>query len=104
MSAEPAGIEANARDPPGDQACVLPCCDAPAPSTAAAEQEVARLSTGGANVVVDCMASVLGDLKSNRQTGLLLAYHGSIDRISMRRNVLDLERDNITTAQFAVDG
>src|ERR1700692_1922979 len=103
MRAEPAGIKTNARDRSGNQAGVLPCCDAPASSTAAAEQEVARFSTGGADVVVDRLAGVFGDLESNRQAGLLLADRGSVDRISMRGNVLDLDRDDIATAQLAVD-
>jgi len=103
MRAEPAGIKANARDPSGNQTGVLPCCDAPASSTAAAEQEVARFSTGGADVVVDRLPSVLGDLESNRQAGLLLADRCTVDRISMRRYVLDLERDDIAPTQLAID-
>src|ERR1700730_6026391 len=103
MGAESAGIKANARDPSGDQAGILPCRDAPASSTAAAEQEVSRFSTGGADVVVDCLAGMLGDLESNRQPGLLLADRCTGGRISMRRNVLDLERDDIATTQLAVD-
>ena len=75
----------------------------PPPSTAAPEQEVARFSTGGTDVGVDRLPSVLGDLESNRQAGLLLADRCSVDRISMRRNVLDFERHNIATAQLAVD-
>ena len=82
---------------PANQAGVLPCCDAPASSTPAAKQEVARFSTGGADVVVDRLPSVIGDLESNRQAGLLLADRCSVDRISMRGNILDLERDDIAT-------
>jgi hypothetical protein len=81
----------------------LPCCDAPASSTAAPEQEVARFSTGGTDVVVDRLAGVLGDLESNRQAGLILTDCCSIDRISMRSKVLDFERHNIQNAQLAVD-
>ena len=46
---------------------------------------------------------MLGHLESNRPAGLLLADRCTVDRMSMRRNVLDLDRDDIAPAQLAVD-
>ena len=60
--------------------------------------------TGSTDVVVDSLPSVLGDLESNRQSGFLLADRCSLDRMSVRCNILNLKGDNVAAAQLAVDG
>jgi hypothetical protein len=46
----------------------------------------------------------LGQLELHRATCLLLPDCSPVCRIATRRNVIDLERDDIATAQLAVDG
>ena len=55
-------------------------------------------------VVVDRLAGLLGQFEPDRLPGLLLPHRRPIDRIPVRCNVLDLERDDIAAAQLAVDG
>jgi len=49
------------------------------------------------------MITLLGHLKPNGLSGLLLPDRRPIHGVSTRCNILDLESDDITTAQFAVD-
>src|SRR5215217_6523996 len=104
MGAELAGVEPDAVDPIGNETSVPPCRHAPARHTAAAEQEFARLPACSTDVIVDRLPGLLGHLESNRLARLLLADRCSIDRISVRGNVLNFESYNIATAQLAVDG
>ena len=104
MRTELVGIETDARDPSGDEAGVLPCRDALTTSAAAAKQAVTSLPARSADVVIDRLSGVLGHLKANRQASLLLADHCSVDRISVRRDVFNLEGDDVATAQLAIDG
>ena len=68
------------------------------------EQEFARLLAGSTDVVINRLPGLLGHLEANRLTGLLLPDRGPIEGVSTGGNILDLERDNIATTQFAIDG
>ena len=68
------------------------------------EQELARLLVGSTDVVINRLPGLLGHLEANRLTGLLLPDRGPIEGVSTGGNILDLESDNIATAQFAIDG
>jgi hypothetical protein len=46
----------------------------------------------------------LRQLKSNRPARLLLTNIGAVNRVTLGRNVIDAEGDEIAAAQFAVDG
>jgi hypothetical protein len=104
VRAEQAGIEPNASDPPGNETCVLPCRDTAARPGPRAEQEFPRLLAGCPDVIVDRLPGLLRHLEPNRVAGLSLADSHPVHGISVRGNVLDLESDDIATAQFAVDG
>jgi hypothetical protein len=57
-----------------------------------------------AEVPVDRLPRLLGDLEPDRPTGLPLADCRAIDRVAVRRNILDPQSDHVTTAKLAVDG
>ncbi len=54
-------------------------------------------------VVINRLAGLFGHLEPNRLAGLPLPDRRSIDGVSTWGNILDLESDDVTTAQFAVD-
>jgi hypothetical protein len=68
---------------------------------AAGEQELSELLACGLNVFIDGLASLLSQFESNRLTRLSLTNSRALDCISVRCNVLDLQGDNIATAQLA---
>jgi hypothetical protein len=104
MRAEQASIQSNTSYLLRDEACVLPGCHAPLAAALAAEQEMAWPSACNANVVVDCLPRLLCHFEANRLSRFLLSDRCPINGGSMGGNVFDLERDDIATAQLAVDG
>jgi hypothetical protein len=68
------------------------------------EQEFARLLAFGTDVVINRLPGLLGHLEPNQLAGLLLPDSCPIEGVSTGGNILDLEGDNIATAQFAIDG
>jgi hypothetical protein len=62
------------------------------------EQELAGLLPGSMDVIVNRLSGLLGHLEPNWLAGLLLANRRSVEGISIGRNILDFEGDNITTA------
>src|SRR5258708_40165836 len=68
------------------------------------EQEFAGLSVCRTDVVINRLPGLFGDLESHRLPSLLLAHRRALNGVSVRGNVLDLEGDDIATAQLAVDG
>src|SRR5262245_16263066 len=69
-------------------------------SRAAAEKEIARLLTRGSDVTVDRFSGLLRLLEPDRLAGLLLAHGRTIDGVTMRRNVLHLQADNVTASEL----
>jgi hypothetical protein len=65
------------------------------PTATAAEEELARLLTGGSDVTVDRFSGLLRHLKPNRLAGFLLAHRCAVDSVTMRRNVLDPQADYV---------
>src|SRR5215217_1133612 len=104
MRAELAGVEPDASNPVGDKARVLPCRHALVRRSPAAEQEFAWPLARSAKMLVNRLPGLLGHLEPDRLARLLLAHSRSIDGISVRGNVLHLERDDIAAAQLAIDG
>jgi hypothetical protein len=96
-------IQANARNPTRDKASVLTCRQRPVVAHVAGEQELTRPFSSDTDVRVDSLPRLLGQLESNRSAGLLLANGRTIDHMSTRRNIFDLQTDEITAAQLAVD-
>jgi hypothetical protein len=73
------------------------------PTTAATEEELARLFTGGSDVTVDRLTGLLRHLKPDGLAGLLLAYARTIDGMTMRSNVLHPQADDVASSELAVD-
>jgi hypothetical protein len=90
-------------DPAGDEPSVLPRREAPGWTTSASEQELARLLAADPYIVVDRLARLFRQFEPDRLSGLPLSHRCPIDRIPVRCDVLDLQRDDIAAAQLAVD-
>jgi hypothetical protein len=54
-------------------------------------------------VLVEGLSRLIRELKPHRQASLPLAHSCAIERVAIRRHVLDANSYDVTTAQFAVD-
>ena len=72
--------------------------------TAGCEQKLTRRLSGRPDVVIYRLAGLFRQFKPNGSPGLSLAHGCPVGTIAIRSNVLDLEGDDITASQFAVDG
>src|SRR5262252_19471 len=70
---------------------------------AAREQKVAGLLACRLEIVVDGLPRLIRQLELDRSARLPLADRRAVDRVAVRRNVLDLDGDNVAAAQLAVD-
>ena len=104
MGTKRTGIESNATDPIGHQTRVLTRRHALSRPPLPAEEEFAWFLAGGSQVVVNGLPGLLGDFEPDRNAGLFLPDGGAVDGVSMGRDVVDLERHDITASQLAVDG
>jgi hypothetical protein len=68
------------------------------------KKEFPTLPVCHAEVFIDSLPGLFGDLEPHRPAGLLLADRRTLNGVSVRGNVLDFESNDIATAQFAVDG
>src|ERR1700724_1695965 len=103
MGPEKVWVKADASNPFGDKPRVLPRRDTPSRTTTAGEHKFAGLLGGGPQVIVDSLAGLLCQLEPNGLPGLLLSDRGPIDCVSIWRNILDLEGNDIAATQLAVD-
>jgi hypothetical protein len=101
VGAEQRWVEADAGDPLGEQAGILPGREAAVFATAAIEQEIAGTLPGCRKALVDRLARLFGDLEPDRRTGFALPYGRAIDGIAVRSDVLDLEAHHVAPAQLA---
>ena len=76
---------------------------APLPSTAG-EKIIAGCSSHRAEVVIDGLPGLFGQLEPNRATGLPLPDGCPVECIAMRSDIGHSQADDIASAQFAVDG
>ena len=70
---------------------------------AACKQELAGPFAVCRKVLINSVASLLSDLELHRTACLALADRGSIERLAMRRHIIDHQPHEITSAQLAVD-
>jgi hypothetical protein len=103
VGAEQRRVEADAGDPPRQQASILAGREAAPIPAAAMEQKVAETLPGRRDVVVERLARLLGDLEPDRKTGLVLPNDRTVDGIAMWRDVLDPEAHYVAAAQLAID-
>jgi hypothetical protein len=55
-------------------------------------------------VVVDSLTGLIRQLELDWSPGLLLPHRGTVHRITVRGNVLDLDSHDIAAAKLAIDG
>jgi hypothetical protein len=101
VGTEQVRVQADACDPLGNETRVLPRRLALTLAASADEQEFAHLLASQADVVVNRLPSLLGQLEADRPTGLPLSHGRLIGSVAVRGNVFD--GDDIATAQLAVD-
>jgi hypothetical protein len=65
---------------------------------------IARRLPGGSYVIVDRLTGLLRHLKPDGLAGLLLADGRTIDKVTMRSNILHSHTDNVAASELAVDG
>jgi len=103
VRAEKVRVEADRCNPAPHEPSILPGRHAATVITAAAEQKFARFLTSGFDVIVDSLPRLLGQLKPDRPSSLLLPHCGAINRIPAWCHVLDPKCDDIATPKLAVD-
>ena len=99
-----ARVQPDARNPLADQPRVLPRRYRSIPTATAAEEELARLLTGGSDVTIDRLSGLLRHLEPDGLASLLLAHGRSINSMPVRSNVLDPQADDIASSELAIDG
>jgi hypothetical protein len=55
-------------------------------------------------VIIDGLACLLSQLKSNRSPGLSLTHRRSVNCVTIGRNIIDPNGDDVATPQLTVDG
>jgi hypothetical protein len=103
MCPEQPRVETDAADPLGDEASILAGCHATGRAAMSGEQEFARSFTGGLYIIIDRLAGLLAQFKSDRAPGLLLPHRRTIRCVSACGDVLDPNGDDITAPKLAVD-
>src|SRR5262249_32943574 len=58
----------------------------------------------GFQVVIDRLAGLIRQFEFDRATSLFLPHCCTVDRITVRSDILDLERHNIAAPKLAIDG
>ena len=92
----------DAGDPFGNEPRILPRGKA-ASSAASCEKELAWLSLRQAQILVDRLARLVGQLETDRPAGFPLPDGGSIMRVPIRGDIIDTYRDDVAASQLAVD-
>jgi hypothetical protein len=104
MGTEEVRVQTDAGNPLGNKPGVLPRRHALSRTTSSGEKRFTGLLVGSPQIVIDRLPSLLGQLKLDGLPGLFLSHGRPIDCIPARCNVLDLESNDISAAQLAVDG
>src|SRR5262249_13117746 len=95
MRTEQGRIEPDTLDPDGDQTSILSRRHTSAQPTPATEKEFTGVLPCSTDVLIDRLPRLFSDLEPNRVSSLPLANGRPIDGVTMRRDVLNLESDDI---------
>ena len=98
------GIGAGQGDPVFDQTRILAGRQVRRTGLAARKQKVCSRQGGLYNPGQQCRAGLFGDLEPDWQTGLVLYDAGPGEDMVAMGDVAHMQADEITAAQFAVDG
>src|SRR6516162_3999355 len=104
MRPKEARVQPDSGDPLADQPGVLSRRYRPVPTATAAEEELTRLLVGGCDVTVDGLSGLFRHREPYRLASLLLAHGCPIDSMTMGSNVFDLQADDVTSSELAIDG
>ena len=96
-------VQSNAADPLRYEARILAGRYAGVRAPTTCEQELAGPLVGGFQIIIDGLAGLLAQFKSDRPTGFLLTDRCAIRGISAGGDILDPDGDEITAAKLAVD-
>lgn len=102
MCAELRRIETDACDPLLHQSSILPCRQA-ASIASTCEQELTRLASRQAQVLIERLSGLVSQLEPNWPAGLLLPDGRPVHRVSTRGDVIDANGNNIAAAKLAID-
>ena len=69
----------------------------------AGEQELAGPLVGGLQIIIDGLAGLVTQFKSDGPSGFLLSDGSAIRRVAASGDILDPDGDDITAAKLAVD-
>jgi hypothetical protein len=86
--------------PVADETRILPDREAPFWLTLRGQKEISSLSVRRTEVIIDRLPGLFGDLKPYRPAGLLLPDCRTLNRVSVRGNVLDFESDDVATSSL----
>jgi len=78
-------------------------CHTAVGATTPCEQELAGPFAGGPEIVIDCMADLLAQFKSDRPSSFLLSNCRAICRVPTGSDILHPHGDDITATKLAVD-
>src|SRR5262249_47234918 len=104
MGAEEFGVQTDAHEPFRKKSRILAGRDAPSCTTVAGEEKLTWLLSRDLQIVVNRFASLVRQLELHRTPSLLLPNRRPIDGVSPRCDIIHLEGNDVTAAQFAVDG
>src|SRR5262245_31532916 len=104
VRAEHMRVQPDACNPIRNKARVLPSGHALSRPPGTRKQKFARLLPGHLQVGINGFARVVGQFEPDRTSRLFLTHCRTRDCIPVRGNVFDLERDDVTSPQLAVDG
>src|ERR1700737_1265401 len=103
MRPEQPRVQPDAADPLRYEARILARCHVAVGTTTAREQELTGPFVGGLQIVIDRLAGLLAQLKSDWPPSFLLPDRCAIRRVPAGGNILDPDGDDITAAQLAID-
>src|ERR1700716_3441135 len=96
-------VQSNAPDPFGDEAGILARRHAAVRTATTCEQKLARPLVGGRQIIIDGLAGLLAQFKSDGPPGFLLSDGCAIRRVAAGGDILDPDGDDVTAAKLAVD-
>src|SRR5712675_767519 len=86
-------VQPNIANPLGNEARIVARCFAAFCTAATSEQELAGPLVGDFQIVIDRLAGLFGQFKSDWPSRLLLSHRCTVRRVSARSDILDLDRD-----------
>jgi hypothetical protein len=96
-------VQPDAPDPLGNEARILACGHAGFGTTTTSEQELAGPFVVRLQIIIDGLAGLLAQFKSDGPAGFLLLDRCAIRRVPAGGDILDPDRDDVTATKLAVD-